>query len=255
MIKPLNKDELSDPIKSLNSIFIEMIIEIFDLDELIELNQKLKVVRDCMKRFMRFMFISDECKSIHQIILQLLNLCNRCKEVWKLFNLQANSHIFLNKKDERNRNLERKLRKENHRKKQIKLEQYSLIDEEIDSIKTREEEEREEVLSDDQSSIPFSLNLTSFVLQDSQDEEEEEGSVLDMFQKMNLEFERLICLLKREIGSLTKRSSRKENLKEEINVENEEGSKGLNLEEGIEDEEDGLECVMLLECKLNEWIP
>ncbi|KAH9813039.1 hypothetical protein DFH28DRAFT_897407 [Melampsora americana] len=350
MIKPLNKDELSDPIKSLNSIFIELsipiplnyilnedyilknynsifillsqfsrsfkllnqsilikpndllfdfsngksfkdqieskefyklkhrliwflnlwmdyysnliivkfkkkLIEIFDLDELIELNQKVKVMRDCMKRFMRFMFISDECKSIHRIILQLLNLCNRCKEVWKSFNLQANSHIFLNKIDERNTNLERKLRKENRRKKRIELEQYSLIDEEIDSIKTREEEEREEVLSDDQSSIPFSLNLTSFVLKNSQEEEEEEESVLDKFKRMNLEFERLICLLKREIGSLSKRSSRKENLKEEIHVENEEGSKGLNLEEGIEEEEDGLECLMLLECKLNEWIP
>ncbi|EGG09729.1 uncharacterized protein MELLADRAFT_71121 [Melampsora larici-populina 98AG31] len=108
----------------------------------------------------------------------------------------------------------------------------------------------------------------SFVSNRSEEYEvEEEESFVSQFCRMNEEFEKLVWGLKRGIGSLLmNRKSKRERFGKQQEDDDEEDGLGFDNgngkgreddddDEGFVEEQDGLDCLMYLECRLDEWIP
>ncbi|KAG0144932.1 hypothetical protein CROQUDRAFT_659374 [Cronartium quercuum f. sp. fusiforme G11] len=245
---------------------------ILQIQNLINLSEKVEKVKHWMKRLISLMFLSEETVPLHRIIIQIFKLCNTCSEVWTAFNRQSNSLAFMNGLDETNIDTERRRRREVRWRKRLEKDQYTLIDDEVGGIELVNpiEEGYEggavEDLSiaevDSPNTTRFS-HVPSFIIKTTEDE-----SFGEQFIRMNLEFEKLLGALQRGIGLLGRRSNKYYKTKINLNRfdEDEDGEFGkdkINEDEGkVHDltgenfvhEQDDLDSLMLFECRLDEWL-
>lgn len=137
--------------------------------------------------------------------------------------------------------------------KRLEKEQYTLMEQ----IKGRDEEEGEE--NDDDDHQRRTRFLESSLMVSSQESFEEQ------FDRMNFEFENLLGSFRRALGSLGRKPNHQthsrsgqgvEREEEEADEEEEEEEEGIRLQMGeiVIHEQEDLECLMLLECRLDEWI-
>lgn len=241
------------------------------------LSQTILCTRRWLDRLIGLMFLSQQCRSLNRVILNVLRLCTKSHEIWAAFCRRANAFRLIEDINEAYIDADRRRRQIERRRRRMKNEQYTLIEEESRHIDLSEvmnsivgepncdeggNQPDDQVKLEHQASDPLSPFSTTALPFSHLMINSDGVDYLTQFQKMNLEFEKFLISFQRGVGKLCTRTGLRPTKKSHYRQEQEFHSASLDNDSidsktlpglGSEDSED-LDTLTLLECRLDEWI-